>query len=148
MSVFGRGWQDWSNQLFRQLNVGRVGRGELPYTADGSLDAMDAGYCHVAVMEESHLTAALSLGPQHCDKGSVGPGVVPTTPIALPLSSRIEPLVSFMIYQYRESGSYQAHYDDPASWPLDCLPELARRAPPALDEVRPPPPPHHPPLGA
>ena len=39
-------------------------------------------------MEESHLTAALSLAPQHCDKGSVGLGVVPTTPVALPVSSQ------------------------------------------------------------
>ena len=84
----------------------------------------------------------------------------------MPLS-QVEPLVSYMIYQYRESGKYQAgpatrsttprmqgapavtfphavdtfcsqaHYDDPAAWPLDCLPELSRRAPPALDEVRP-----------
>eukprot|EP00959_Pyramimonas_sp_CCMP1952_P205370 4294893-Pyramimonas_sp.AAC.1 len=80
------------------LIVGADARGDFEFNINGSLGAMEAGYCKHVVSELGQFTYTLAAnGARHCNKGAFGTEVIRPLEIALPIRRDIEPAMSGLI---------------------------------------------------
>jgi hypothetical protein len=98
-------------------------RGPWPYSSVGSMRAANEGLCSGVITELGQLHAVVSNhGNDFCRTTIVGTDVREPTPIALPVRTEVEPLVSYMIAQFLANGLYDAELARATSvdWPTLC----------------------------
>ena len=119
----------WSKSGVKRLMVlDGTARGGFGFSATGSLDAMDAGHCKVAVIERRQLQAAMSKAEgKHCNKGVVGSSVITPFEVAFPVRNDIEPALSYMIRLYAGAEMYSASMRRQSEWPEYCPLDISAR---------------------
>eukprot|EP00241_Pyramimonas_parkeae_P017332 CAMPEP_0114309762 /NCGR_PEP_ID=MMETSP0059-20121206/18830_1 /TAXON_ID=36894 /ORGANISM="Pyramimonas parkeae, Strain CCMP726" /LENGTH=672 /DNA_ID=CAMNT_0001433623 /DNA_START=98 /DNA_END=2116 /DNA_ORIENTATION=- len=115
-------------------------RGGLDDSLQGSLRAMDEGYCQHMVVDLDSFTYSLALDRKHCNKGVIGAGVSRDIPIAFPIRKDKLPQVSAWLTSKSEEYATMLQQEY-ASLNLECDPFFMKRyssadSPPSMRPAR------------
>ena len=101
-------YQPWDTAKIASLvRKGRLERGDYPVTTEGSLSALQNGYCGAAIVSNDEARLAISrMGPAACIESiaAVDTDALESNIVALPVNNRFIPYVNHMIVEFEKQA--------------------------------------------